>query len=357
MSTYLSLKGLREQGVDVQLAAYRRTDGGPIAGEDFPVRWCTEPWHGKAAYSPRLKRELKAVEGVDIYHAQGVWQYPTYALTDIARHARKPYLITPRGMLYPQDIKKSNAFVKRLSLRWRLLRDMNNAACVHVTCREEMNHCRALGVRAPIAVIPNPVDVLDYPRKILDGIFRVGYLGRLTPRKNVEALIRAFAELPKDGTQLLIIGGGDALYEQFLREEARRLGVENIRFTGFLNGKEKDEALSSLSMLVMPSEFENMGNVVLEALVRGIPCLATKGSPWKDLQDNSCGWWTDYSQHAITAAIKKAMSMSGEQLMAMGANGLRLVRGKYATEVVAGQLHELYNWVLNHHDRPSFVYT
>lgn len=73
--------------------------------------------------------------------------------------------------------------------------DLNHAACVQVTCKDEMEHCRNLGVTSPIAIIPNPIEIKDYTEKKKDNIFRLGYLGRLSPRKNVESLIYAFHEL------------------------------------------------------------------------------------------------------------------------------------------------------------------
>ena len=51
-----------------------------------------------------------------------------------------------------------------------------------------------------------------------------------------------------------------------------------MRFTGFLVGEEKDKAITELSVLVVPSDFENFGNIVSEALVRGVPVIASKGN-------------------------------------------------------------------------------
>lgn len=65
-------------------------------------------------------------------------------------------------MLYPQDIQKSNKFFKELSLKFRLLNDLNQAACVQVTCEDEMKYCRQLGVTSPIAIIPNPIEIKEY---------------------------------------------------------------------------------------------------------------------------------------------------------------------------------------------------
>ena len=355
MSTYYTLYGLKQRGVEAELIMYPLSPNGRLRGEEITVHFAQAPWEHKMAYAPKLKKEIEALGDFDIYHAQGIWQYPTYALADVARKKGKPYLITPRGMLYPQDIRKSNKFFKKLSLKWRLLDDLNRAACVHVTCKEEMMHCRNLGVTSPIAVIPNPIEIKKYDERKQDHVFRLGYLGRLSPRKNVESLIYAFAALGdkvKDA-ELLIIGGGNSEYESFLRDECVRLGVNNVRFTGFLSGKEKDEAIASLSVLAMPSEFENWGNVILEGLIRYIPCIATKGAPWEELETHRCGWWVDYSQDAITNAVEAALHTPEDQLSEMGRRGYQLVENNYSIEAIASKMLSLYQWVVKQGDKDS----
>lgn len=358
MSTYYTLYGLRNQGVDAEIIMYPLSPTGQLKGNEVPVHYAKAPLEHKIAYSPILKKEISALGKYDIYHAQGVWQYPTYAIIDVAKKMQKPYIITPRGMLYPQDIQKSNKLFKKLSLKLRLLNDLNHAACVQVTCMDEMKYCRALGVTSPIAIIPNPVEIKEYTTKKKDNIFRLGYLGRLSPRKNVESLIYAFYELKdisKDA-ELLIIGGGDDKYEYFLRNEVKRLGLNNVKFTGFLSGKEKDEAIASVSVLAMPSEFENLGNVILEGLIRKIPCIATKGSPWEELETYQCGWWVDFNQDDITLAIKQAMLTSVEELNAMGKRGYELMKNNYSIETIAKKMKGLYDWIYIRNSTPSYVY-
>lgn len=358
MSTYNTLWGLRNLGIDAQIFMYPLSPTGKLKGEDIPIHYTQSPIEQKFQYSPKYQKDMIELGEYDIYHAQGIWQYPTYALATVARKINKPYLITPRGMLYPQDISKSNRLLKIISLKLRLLKDLNNAVCVHVTCEDEMKHCRSLGVRAPIAIIPNPVEIKDYKETKQDNIFRLGYLGRLSPRKNIESLIYAFAKLKTEtnNAELIIIGGGDIQYEKFLRNEAERLNLTNIHFTGFLSGKEKDLAIASCSVLAMPSEFENFGNVILEGLVRKIPCIATYGSPWKELNTHNCGWWVEYSQDSITKAIQSALHTSTNELKQMGINGRKLMEQSYSIEAVATQMMDLYKWIIYHNNKPEFVY-
>lgn len=358
-STYNTMRGLNAIGVDTHVLMYEMGVGGKLIGNDVPVHFAKKPIEHSFCYSPYYKGEIISCGDFDIYQAQGVWQYNTYALVDVARKRGKPYIITPRGMLYPQDIAKSKSWFKNMSLKIRLLDDLNRAACVHVTCEDEMNHCRNLGVTSPIAIVPNPVEIKEYPNAKKDDVFRLGYLGRISRRKNVEGLIYAWSELGdkvKENAELLIIGGGDEEYMAFLKNEVARLNLSNVRFTGFISGQEKEDALSSLSVLAMPSEFENFGNVIVEGLVRGIPCIATIGAPWKDLEDYQCGWWVEYNQTAITKAVQSALETPVDELYAMGVRGKKLMKDKYSIEAVAKQMKEVYEWLLGRSEKPDFIH-
>lgn len=359
-STYNTMRGLNAIGIETHVLMYGLGKEGKLIGKDVPIHFASKPLEHIFAYSPFYKKAIKKCGDFDIYQAQGIWLYHSFALVDVAKSFGKPYILTPRGMLYPQDIAKSKPKIKKMFLRWRLLKDLNQAACVHVTCEDEMNHCRNLGVTSPIAIVPNPVEIKDYPNAKKDDVFRLGYLGRISRRKNVEGLIYAWSELGdkvKENAELLIIGGGDEEYMDFLKKEVSRLNLGNIRFTGFISGQEKEDALASLSVLAMPSEFENFGNVIVEGLVRGIPCIATTGAPWKDLVDYRCGWWVKYSQKAITEAIKFALETSSDDLHDMGIRGKLLMKDKYSIEAVAKQMKAMYEWILHKRTKPSFIYT
>ena len=156
--------------------------------------------------------------------------------------------------------------------------------------------------------------------------------------------------------QLTLQFENHSIKKHFLKAEVERLGLKNVRFVGFLSGEEKDKAIASCSVLAMPSEFENLGNVILEGLVRGIRCIATHGAPWKELETYRCGWWVPYNQTAITDAVRTAMHTSIEELREMGKNGRRLMESVYSIEAVALKMKALYQWILKEGEMPEFVY-
>lgn len=348
MSEYVTLYGLNKIGTRAEIIMYSQ-EGDVLYGEEVPYHLVSsKPWEKRFLYSSAYKRKLQEIGEYDIYHAQGIWTYPTYALIDEAKRRKKPYLITPHGMLYSQDIAKNSTFFKKLSLRWRLLGDLNHAACVHATCQDEMKYLRELGVTAPIAIIPNPIEIGELQYKKLDQVRRIGYLGRVSPRKRVERLIRGFAALGEEAqkAELLIIGGGDEEYGQYLRLECQQLGLTNVQFTGFLTGEAKQQAIASCDVIANPSDFENFGCVITEALEQEKPCIATTGSPWDELLTHRCGWFVAPEQSSITSALREALLSSNGELAAMGKRGRQLVTQQYSSEAVAQQMKNLYEEIL-----------
>ena len=119
-------------------------------------------------------------------------------------------------------------------------------------------------------------------RNRMDGTFRIGYVGRLTPEKNV----RFLAELGKTLTTLgcgnfefLIVGEGSE--EAWLRQN-----IPNANFTGVLRGERLAEAYANMDLFAFPSYTDTFGNVILEALASGVPAVVTSGGGPKFLVES-----------------------------------------------------------------------
>lgn len=157
--------------------------------------------------------------------------------------------------------------------------------------------------------------------------------------------------------ELIIMGKGDEVYEQFLRNETKRLRLEScVKFYGFVNGRDKYEQLAQLSCLFVPSDFENFGMIVTEALSVGTPVMASLGTPWEELNTKKCGWWIDRSPENIAQVMQQVQKMSIPELLSMGDRGKQLVQEKYTAPMVARKMQELYEWLLSKRSKPEFVY-
>lgn len=359
LSTYLTIKGLVRTGVQSELLMPPLGKNGALLANDIPIHYTADIKNLRWGYMPQLHHTLRQLPEYDLFHIQGLWLYLGHGVASFARKQNKPYVVSLRGMLYPQALAHS-ALIKKISLLLYQRNDLQRAACIQATCKEELDYYRKLGFSNPVAVLPNPIYIaglIEHPIRSSQKL-RIGYLGRVHPRKRIERLIYAFDVLRDElqEAELLIIGSGDERYEQFLRNEVIRLNLTNVRFTGFLTGDEKNKAILSLSYLVVPSDFENFGNIVTEALVRGVPVIASKGMPWQELEECHCGWWIDNDQETINQTLHIAINTSESERIEMGMNGKQLVAEKYSVDSLGGKMKQLYEWILYGGAKPEFVY-
>jgi glycosyltransferase involved in cell wall biosynthesis len=144
---------------------------------------------------------------------------------------------------------------------------------------EELRDMLARETGRPTHLMRRGVDTsLFSPAKRLreDGAFLIGYVGRLTPEKNVRRLAELEGGLMEAGAgdfRFLIVGGGSE--REWLERRMRR-----AEFTGVLRGEALARAYASLDLFVFPSQTDTFGNVVLEAQASGVPCLVSaQGGP------------------------------------------------------------------------------
>lgn len=359
LSTYLTMKGINFCGCSSTIIMPPPSRSGRLVSESVNRIYTASPKLNKIEYIPNLKRIIESIGKTDIFHIQGLWRYIGTGAARYAQHHHIPYVISLRGMLYPQALAES-AMAKKLSLWLYQRKDLQQAACIQATCKEEMDHYRKLGFTNPVAVIANPIDLDEYIDRAIPKKphFKIGYLGRVHPRKHIERLIYTMSTLKGkiNDVELVVIGSGDENYESFLRKEIKRLNLNNVTFTGFLTGDKKDTAIRELSVLAVPSDFENFGNIVTEALIRGVPVIASTGMPWQELEIYHCGWWISNDQESINKTLLKAYEIGEKERIKMGINGKQLIKDNYSVEVLGKRMMLLYEWILEKSDKPDFVY-
>jgi glycosyltransferase involved in cell wall biosynthesis len=327
---------------------------------DIPKTFSAPGIIPKFNYIPHLNKTLDTLDKPDVFHIQGLWELGTCQTANYAKKHRTPYVISLRGMLYPQALGNQSRIGKKLARILYQDRLLINAKCIQVTCESELKHFRDLKFKTPAAIIPNAVNLSDAGVPTPPSTcFRIGYLGRIHARKKIDQLLYAAKELSrKFPTELVIMGDGDAKLKEFLKAEARRLNfADQVRFTGYLSGEEKKSAIRQCSVIVMPSDFESFGNVVMEALLYGVPAIASASAPWKDLNTFNCGWHLDNNEDALSNALTAAASLNPAELQQMGLNGQRLVAEKYNQEHLGLKLEQLYLWCKNEISSPDFIIT
>ena len=104
----------------------------------------------------------------------------------------------------------------------------------------------------------------------------VVFCSRLHPQKGIDGLLEIWAMVvkKKSDVKLTVIGNGELPYEKFLRDKARRLGIEgNIEWLGYVNNEAKYSIYRSAKVFAHSTVYDNNGMVAAEALCSGLPVV------------------------------------------------------------------------------------
>jgi glycosyltransferase involved in cell wall biosynthesis len=348
-------------------SAVKRSDGDSI---QFDTRvklvQCSTSEYGPLRYSGALHRQAMAAH-IDLVHSHGLWTDTHRLAGNIARTRRLPHLLAPCGMLAPGALAH-HRWRKKMTLVWFQDRILREAHCLHAKSRKEYEDIRKFGLGNPIAIIANPISAPPESNLTSETEFRdfckippntkiLLFLGRLHPIKGLPRLIRAWAlagEPPRDWT--LVLAGPD---EGGHRREIVSLAAEldcqdSIVFTGELDGARKWAGLRAAGLFVMPSNFENFGNSIVEALACGVPVITTTGTPWQELPTAGAGWCVEPTVEFLAGALQEALALSDAQRRQMGRRALEIA-ARFRPEQTGADLLAVYEWLLGKCERPGCV--
>lgn len=282
---------------------------------------------------------------------------PNLAAGRAARRAKKPLIISPRGMLSPAALRFSRW---RKRAVWFLGQEgmIKDAACLHATSALEHQELREFGLKNPVAVIPNGVDLPESsPAPELSETRIVLSLGRIHAKKGLDRLLQAWASLERNFPQwqLRIIGPAEGKHEFELRRMMAELGIRRASLEGPLYGDAKLAAYRGADVFVLPSLSENFGLTAAEALAVSVPVIATKGTPWGGLITEACGWWVDQGIEPLAAALTSAMSAPRAVLKEMGGRGRAWIENEFSWDRVAHEMSNVYLWLARGGEVPSSV--
>lgn len=294
-------------------------------------------------WAPAMRRELaQAIGNTDLVHLHSVFLSPTSVVAAAARRAHVPYVLSPRGMLVPELISARSGWIKRAWIAAFERRNLRGAACIHVTSDTEAADLQRCGLAlAPVAMVPNGVDMPDR-RDRRAKLGSVLYLGRLSWKKNLDALIDAVSRMP--GVTLTLAGPDDEKISAKLLAQAQAAGCgDRVRWVGAVLGREKEELFATHACLVLPSINENFGNSVLEALAWGCPVVVTPGVGARSVVEQSGAGLVavDATPAAIAAAIGELLH-DPDAAEHRGELGRRYARDHVSWDAVALRMTRLY---------------
>lgn len=268
---------------------------------------------------------------VDIIHYSSAYTYLTIYTIVVSVLMRKMVLLSPRGEFFPNAI---DSLKKRIVII--IYKTFQKRIIFHATSSEEYKHIKKIFSLSRIVIQPNFVLIPEQKKDKIKSK-NIVFLGIIYGVKKIENLIEAvsMSKIFKESRSKILIAGKPLVERDFdyklkLDNFIKELNLEDsVEFIGEIFGNDKEEFLNNAYLLVLPSESENFGNVVLEALSQSTPVIASKGTPWQLLQETNSGWWVDNNPSSLAKTIDTALSMSEEEYLIMCKNSLELVQSEF----------------------------
>jgi len=302
-------------------------------------------------FGSRVREPLAAaLSRADVCHIHGVWNVPEWWASHLARARRLPYVVSPRGMLQPQAVRRGRW---RKSVAYRLLERANlrGAALLRATSEQEADALRGLQLGVPIAVVPNGVDLESAQRAprgyrsqlgIPSDAFVVLYLGRMHRIKRIDLLADAFDEVRRTHASAhLVLAGHDE--QGLIAGLTRRLSTHSasVHVLAAVSGQDKWALLRDADVTVLCSDSESFGMTVVESLAAGVPAVVTRTCPWPEIETRDCGFWVEQNAQAIAAALR-ALADDPERRRRMGERATTFARERYGWDAIAPVMSRLY---------------
>jgi glycosyltransferase involved in cell wall biosynthesis len=372
-SIHYAAQGLARQGTQVRVSTTNANGSSkldvptaePVLFEpNYSVRYYDDTIIGRFswAFTRNLWRDIRAAE---IVHLQCLFSAHGAGTLLVASLQRKPLLITARGVLTPWGLANKRPWLKKAWLAMLVrpfIRDSRRVAW-HATSAVERDEILAVFPQAKVHVIPNAIDCAAFeavpelarevylerffPGRCVDSrrVAILAAMGRLHPKKAFDIAIRAVRKViavrPK---VLLLIAGGDDGERAPLMQLIDKLDLRHcVALIGELKGEDKIAFLKGADLFLFPSHSENFGLACLEALASGLPVVASRRTPWAEVEEQGAGRWVENTPSAFGSAITELLTHDLESL----SDAARRLARKYSLAAVANDFNAVYSELIN----------
>ena len=345
-------------GADVEIWALNRH---LVADDHSPsglrLRYFPEHRFLGRRWSPRLGKTLASQVGhVDVVHSHNTFELLNVQVARLRRKTKTKTFFSPHGALDPKLFGdwSAKSIKKQLYNRLVEIPNLNAASGVFALSNFEENQLRAIGVSAPIHVVPNGVETPTVQVEKAQARQRLGiaadatvvlFLGRINEKKNIHLIIRAFELVRASNPEsLLIIAGGRnaGKYVSQLDALVAQLGLESsVRWLGFVDEMAKSVVFSASDVFVHASESEGMALAILESMSYGIPTFVSHGCYMTRAAKAEAVMEVGSSYVEMGCALSKWLA-DPEALDKLGQRGRSYVRDQHNWERIASQMLAVY---------------
>jgi glycosyltransferase involved in cell wall biosynthesis len=288
----------------------------------------------------------KNISWADMVHLHGTYSPMNIRVGRMCESLKTPYVVTLHGGLAPQGARLRGFIKKKVFHRLFQKEHLERASAVHVLTEEESTDLFALAQPHRVFCIPNGIDLDDYPKEFHEnrtspGKIKIGYIGRLSPEKNLDALCQAVAKLGGlFDVSLQLVGPVSDYGSKVLS----RYPDSKIRLLGPMYGRDKYQFLSDIDLLVIPSLTEGFSIVIAESLALETPVLVTRTSKMTYFYDRKAFFMCEPTAFGLSNGLQRAFQARGDWHL-ITANGRRLVEELFNWNAISARMLDAYRSV------------
>lgn len=316
----------------------------------------------KLARSSLMVRSFAGQLGtIDALHVHGIWEGHLAQLAAVARKAGKGVFVSSHGMLDSWSMDQS-ALKKRLALALTGTGTMlRHADAIILGTEDESAEARAVVPHTRHAIVPNGIDAAaivqdiasqqpDVLREMLPVICNwqrtILYFGRIHPKKGLELLVQAFAQV-KDShpdAGLLVVGiAEDAGFLAQINQMVSDFGLEGrVAITTQLTGPGAKVAFAVADVFALPSRQEGFSMAIVEAMAAGKPLLITDKCHMGEVPGWGAGVVVPDSVAGLRLGLEQMLGASDEALQDMGRKASAVAQERFEWSSIAARLEALY---------------
>jgi glycosyltransferase involved in cell wall biosynthesis len=297
------------------------------------------------------KIAVSEVEYADIVHLNSFFDLlsiSTFFYSTLF-HSKTKVVWSVRGQLNPNALKFGR--IKKIPLLF-LYRLFSDRILFHTSSPAESCDTLSVFKKARVVELPNFIEPAN--RLYLGKKKQLLFVGRIHPIKAIDKLLEALylSKLFITSDYTLVVAGIHEPRHQYYMDELNGLIVKfglvgRVEFRGHVKGIDKEYLYAESQCLILPSETENFG----EALNQGTPVIASKGTPWKILEEYGCGFHVENSPESLSVAIDKMLSLSSKEYEIMNAICYRLVEQEFDITSNINRWIDVYNELVLTRDR------
>lgn len=295
----------------------------------------------------------------DLIYLVSVFSPPTLLTLFLNIIFRKKIIISPRGQLGEWCLAQGNS-LKKLWLKFIISPFAKNLIW-HATSLQEEEMIKKVYSKANIWIIPNGIDIdkfKDIEHK-KDRIFYKKYsdkvnqnskiiisMGRLQKVKGFDILIEAYKKFQEQvQDSFLFIAGEDFGEKSNLQNliSSNHL-FDKIFLVGPIEGEEKINFLKNADVFALPSHHENFGMVYAEALAVGTPIIASRNTPWYEIEKYKIGQWVENNPDSFANAIYEIMNINDPSI---NKRCREFVTSNYSWETIALRMINKFEGINN----------